>query len=386
MRALAIVALLATAAFASQYAEFEALDKTKLGKTLIDTIAVQLNSNTGEPIDYLFDLLHDLEDRYAGEQKEEDGTQRDFQAHCDEDFAALDQDIASSTKRSSDLQDILDALTPVRNQKNGQRNAKNINRQELQQVIDATTNQRAEEAAVFEEKRQEFEFVSDVLAAARRLFTENSVAPSFLQAGKEQVHANPQVLAQVGSHLNTNAAKINKMKHTKSYGKAIKLLASLTARVQQVADQELVGRVVKLIDDLQAQLNASFDLERKAEDKRIVAFNQYVALLTKDMNKYNAQIAQLDAEIASLNDRIDATTNSKADVDQRLNDKQQQRDDRDTECNESAYDYQARRQQRDSDRGIVSQLIQVLNTNLRGLRDYIALRLAAGDKFDWLFI
>jgi hypothetical protein len=66
------VALLATAAFASQYAEFEALDKTKLGKTLIDTIAVQLNSNTGEPIEYLFDLLHDLEDRYASEQKEED--------------------------------------------------------------------------------------------------------------------------------------------------------------------------------------------------------------------------------------------------------------------------------------------------------------------------
>jgi hypothetical protein len=30
----------------------------------------------------------------------------------------------------------------------------------------------------------------------------------------------------------------------------------------------------------------------------------YVGLLNKDMNKYNTDIANLDSEIASLNDRI----------------------------------------------------------------------------------
>jgi Skp family chaperone for outer membrane proteins len=97
------------------------------------------------------------------------------------------------------------------------------------------------------------------------------------------------------------------------------------------------------------------------------------------MNKYNSQIANLEAEISSLNDRLDATTNSKADVDQRIADKTEQRTDRHNECQEAAYDYQNRRNQRDADRGIVSQLISILNNNLRALREYIALRLAAGD-------
>jgi len=61
-------------------------------------------------------------------------------------------------------------------------------------------------------------------------------------------------------------------------------------------------------------LNQSFDLERKAEDDRINAFTQYMGLLQKDMNKYNADLANLDAAIASLTDRIDSTTNTQTDV------------------------------------------------------------------------
>jgi len=39
------------------------------------------------------------------------------------------------------------------------------------------------------------------------------------------------------------------------------------------------------------------------------------------MNKYNADIANLDATIASLDDRINSTNNAKADVDARTADK-----------------------------------------------------------------
>jgi hypothetical protein len=49
-----------------------------------------------------------------------------------------------------------------------------------------------EEAGEFDNKREEFEFVSSVLAEARRLFTDNFAAPSFLQAGKsETLHTSP---------------------------------------------------------------------------------------------------------------------------------------------------------------------------------------------------
>jgi hypothetical protein len=58
------------------------------------------------------------------------------------------------------------------------------------------------------------------------------------------------VFAQVASHLSAGAHKASSMKHVKAFGKAIKLLAQLASRTQQVANQELTGRVIKLIDDL----------------------------------------------------------------------------------------------------------------------------------------
>jgi phage host-nuclease inhibitor protein Gam len=60
-------------------------------------------------------------------------------------------------------------------------------------------------------------------------------------------------------------------------------------------------------------LSQAFDLARKAEDDRNRAFQAYSALLNKDMNKYNSDIANLSAEIQSLQDRIDATTSSQDD-------------------------------------------------------------------------
>ena len=104
-----------------------------------------------------------------------------------------------------------------------------------------------------------------------------------------------------------------------------------------------------------------------------------MGLLNKDMNKLNSALAQLEAEIQSLTDRIDATTASQEDNTQRTDAKTQQRDDRRAECQEAAYDYQERRSARDADRQTVSDLIGLLNSNMRDLKEYIALRVAAGD-------
>ena len=104
-----------------------------------------------------------------------------------------------------------------------------------------------------------------------------------------------------------------------------------------------------------------------------------MGLLNKDMNKLNSALAQLEAEIQSLTDRIDATLSSQEDNTQRTDAKTQQRDDRRAECQEAAYDYQERRSARDADRQTVSDLIGLLNSNMRDLKEYIALRVAAGD-------
>lgn len=68
-----------------------------------------------------------------------------------------------------------------------------------------------------------------------------------------------------------------KMSHVTAYGRAIKMLAALAQRSDQVS--ELAGRIVKLIDDLANQLNQAFDLERKCEDDRLNAYKKYIGLL-----------------------------------------------------------------------------------------------------------
>ena len=43
----------------------EEIDATPFGKTLFDTIAIELATN--ESLDHLFDILYDLEDKYIAD-------------------------------------------------------------------------------------------------------------------------------------------------------------------------------------------------------------------------------------------------------------------------------------------------------------------------------
>jgi chromosome segregation ATPase len=143
----------------------------------------------------------------------------------------------------------------------------------------------------------------------------------------------------------------------------------------------LVQKIIKLCDELLDKVDESWTLERRAEEERNQSYTNYKRLLNKDMNAYNSQIADLETEIASLTDRLNATTDSLNEVNDRISDKNTRMSDRTGECNEAAYDYQERRKKRDEDRDTVSQLIGIVNANMRDLKEIIALRLAAGDDF-----
>jgi uncharacterized protein involved in exopolysaccharide biosynthesis len=83
----------------------------------------------------------------------------------------------------------------------------------------------------------------------------------------------------------------------------------------------LVQKIIKLCDLLLDKVDEAWTLERKAEEQRIQVYSGYKKLLNKDMNQYNSQIANLEGEIASLKDRLNATTNSFNEVQARLDDK-----------------------------------------------------------------
>lgn len=66
----------------------------------------------------------------------------------------------------------------------------------------------------------------------------------------------------------------------------------------------LVQKIIALCDLLLTKVDESWTLERRSEEQRINVYTGYKRLLNKDMNQYNSQIANLESEIASLNDRL----------------------------------------------------------------------------------
>ena len=62
---------------------------------------------------------------------------------------------------------------------------------------------------------------------------------------------------------------------------------------------------------------------------------------------------------------------------QRIDNIAKNRQDRYLQCEEEAYEYMTTRQIRSDDRSVVSETIGLLNTQLRGLREQLALRMAA---------
>lgn len=166
--------------------------------------------------------------------------------------------------------------------------------------LDAT---RAEEKEEFEEKVREHEEATAIISEVRRLFTENLSANGeavFLQKNKLNAKAklNPSALSLIQKHLSTSIKKAAKFTHRKAYTKVFKVLATITSKTQQLADQGALGRVIELIDELLVKIQDSLDLERSAEDSRVVAYNKARKLLGVTIGITQTALSNTQVELA----------------------------------------------------------------------------------------
>lgn len=98
-----------------------------------------------------------------------------------------------------------------------------------------------------------------------------------------------------------------------------------------------------MIDNLLEKISDSLDLERAAEDKRVVAYNKARKLLTITLQNANVVLANLTVELNSVNDAIERTETAHENTTQRLENLKTNRNDRHTECEEAANEYSQRR-------------------------------------------
>lgn len=213
----------------------------------MDTVWLQLQ--TSDPLDTLLQTLSDLENELIAQQKEDDAENQEFQASCNYDIGVLDQDLAESNTKKVQLEARLEgSLYPTREILEGIVAAKQKELAGYNRDLDNLDNERDEEKEEFEQKVREHEEATAVITEVRRLFTENLEAPEgesvFLQRGKinGKAFVTSQTTVLIQKHLQASAKKAAKNTYRKAYGKLYKVLATITSKAHQLADQGSVGR------------------------------------------------------------------------------------------------------------------------------------------------
>jgi molybdopterin converting factor small subunit len=352
------------------------IDATPFGHTIFETIFVHMES--GDPLDTLMETLANLEDQYVAEQKEDDATNRSYQDSCNQDLSQFDQEIAEAETYRVQLEAKLEGqLYPQRSILTGIVNSKTKEVKGIQKDIDDLEAQRAEEKEEFEASVADHNEATEIITQARRLF--EGAASAFIQS-KAKTPIDLKALSFVQKHLKEGVKKTHKFSHRKSYGSLIKILATITSSAKTFTETQDVERVITLIDNLLVKIGESLDLERSAEDKRVAAFNKARKLLTITLQNANTVLANLTVELNSVNDAIERNETAHENTTQRLQNLKTNRGDRHNECEEAAVEYAARRTTRDDQRATVSAAVGIVNSQLRTLREQLALRLAAGDN------
>ncbi|KAM3129282.1 hypothetical protein pb186bvf_018661 [Paramecium bursaria] len=378
-----VLLVLATAVFGMTETEYiqqiHRIDATQFGRTLFDTIWLQLEA--GDPLDRLLQTLHDLEDRYFAEQKEDDAANRDFQDACNVDIAFYDKELALANKDKIGYEAKLEGdLYPRRSILQGLVAAKKAEVKGYQKEIDELDEERAEAKAEYESIVEDHNVAIAVLTEARNLIKSN-VEASFVQVNGKKITKSTlskENTLLLTKHIKESHRRITKTKHMQRYGPIFKLLAQITSKAK--IEDETLERVVGLFDRLISEVEDSLSLQRFSEDKRVEAYNKSRYLLVRSLNVANSQLANSESELSSLNDQIFQTETSLDNTNVRIDNLTERRLDRWTQCEEAAKDYQDSRAARDSDRQVVSDTIGLVNAALRTLREQLALRQAAGDN------
>ncbi|CAK88427.1 unnamed protein product (macronuclear) [Paramecium tetraurelia] len=366
-----LVLCLIALAIADKFDQFRAFDEDEFGRTLIDTLQMQMS--TGEPIARFIEIMRNLETSIENEQKEDDKTNNEYQNQCTEDIKILQQESANLERRTVEIQSILDELEPLRSYKQGQADAKNAWKVETEKKLADLVKKRETEKAEFDKKVEEHDYATFVIETVRRMFSDKS--QSFLQLNNESQWQ------KVRDYFINASEQAKKFEIKKSYSKMFNVLAEIASAAQSEDFQNspTVNRIVNLCDLMLKQIEDSKALETKAEQKRLNMFVLEKGNFDKDLTGLNNALAQLTAAILGLDNRIQDQKRDLADYNARLAAKNKQSEDRGGECREKAYNYQLTREKREQKRQLVSQIIGAFSANQRDFAEYVKLRGQAGD-------
>ena len=195
---IALIALAIMGTMASEeddtYYTLQQIEKTKFGKTLLDTIQLELSN--GGPVEDLIDMLKDIEEEMENAQDEDDEYIQVVQAQCDNELSTLQSEINAAEARATELQTELDEKIPLRDERVRQHEealsfkalieAKIV---ELDQNMQLKDEEWASEQEEHDKAQYTIERAKELIAGAMG---------SFLQ---KKANVAPEVFVQVSEHF-----------------------------------------------------------------------------------------------------------------------------------------------------------------------------------------
>jgi len=235
------------------FAKLRQMDATEFGKTMLDTIQLQLAS--GDPMDDLIELLRETYNFVYGEQNDDDAYIKNIRGGCDTDIGRLRTEITAANDRASELQAELDEKIPLRAEKTDLLHQKEELLAETGDRIVELDEDKAEHDADWAAEQQEHDRATYVIERAKEVI-QNGFSGSFLQK-----NFKPAAMVQVSEHFKNNAKSFKRT----SWNKIFKMLASITAAAPIQADSGAIGRILELIDNLLEKIAESRDKEENTK-------------------------------------------------------------------------------------------------------------------------
>jgi len=368
--------LIASTAFASHEAETKArlnkIASTSFGKTILETIQVELKSKD-DPRGRIIQLLQDLEEQLIQDQATADaGFQADTDHHnslvddIEGELSDLSDDLAENTQLASDLQSAIDQANADLQTQNDLIDSYN---NELSAAQDAWETADASWAAA----DQKYGRILDVLGQVRGIITQRLATryeSEFLQSAHNQIIGT---FAQIKDSVNDKAFK----RMSPGFSR---LISFITMKVEAHLTQEQTDEdaeaeaeltsIVTLIDSIAAGVEQERVASGNFHDNASQAWDAASSDLNTKLSSAQSSVDNLDNQITDLSARLNTANGDISHDEDRIAQLDDQLATENAAYSALSSGYSTSTHDRTAQLELIQEVLDIVQNQLTGLRSY----------------
>jgi len=292
MKTLTVFVLCIVAAYSATDL-FAEIKSTDFGKTLTNTIELQLKSK-----DNIAHVISMVKEVRKGLRNEAEAAAADYEVVADACRAEMDSfdrktDALEATVTKNQRLEMIDG--PVLEDRQAEQGNRQVELGQRQAMLAALDEENDRLVASFQAAVAEHAAVRTMMHQARSIIEEAFHTES--EAAFLQVKTS--ALSKLSTHIRA-FKPLAEQGLSHGYAQIFNVIAMIAERAPTVANQGMVDTLLRIFDDIEENLETSLAIEREAERQRLEAFATLRGRLNGEIAKLNSRIADLGREILNL--------------------------------------------------------------------------------------